>query len=373
MLRVERGARDKRIRRNHRGALLTRHIRHYPSPGINRRRQSRIRRAQQPAIVFDGPHPSLLQVLLPCPAISIPAVIRDIHQHPGPIERKPSHFVGKNRLITDKGPDSFSASIQRLARCAMLKLPNLFRQPASESKYLRKRQILSKRHEVNFVIPPRPFPLRTHQRRRIENQRTLPPALVRWRHSDRSHDHPVARLPSQFAHRIAKPHVISEERSRGLWPDNHFFSRSCASFRVCDWRLQAQTSQILQCALKVILCPIRLNRNIRLHQNRCPICGRRRWLHRPLSHLKHKRRPKRRPEQPIPPAFLHQKRRRKNAIHQHNLKRDSIHARQSCDSTHRDIRSLRVSQQLPRKRRNPRPRQLDCDPNKWRRHQRAHQ
>jgi len=58
--------------------------------------------AQQPAVIFDSAHAGLFQVLGVGPAVTIPTIIRDVHENFGAIGGQLPDFVGKDRLIADE-------------------------------------------------------------------------------------------------------------------------------------------------------------------------------------------------------------------------------------------------------------------------------
>ena len=51
--------------------------------------------AQQPAIVFDGTHAGLVQVLGPCAGVAVPAVVGNIDEDLGAVGGKLTDFSGK--------------------------------------------------------------------------------------------------------------------------------------------------------------------------------------------------------------------------------------------------------------------------------------
>src|SRR4029077_2356084 len=75
---IERGYGSERIRRDQYRPLLARNLRSDSPPWIDRGRNSCIRSAQQPAIILDRAHASLIQMLSVGPAIAVPAIIRNI-------------------------------------------------------------------------------------------------------------------------------------------------------------------------------------------------------------------------------------------------------------------------------------------------------
>src|ERR1700704_3912851 len=112
-------------------------------------------------------------MLLPGAAVTVPSVIRNVHQKLRSLQRSLSHLVGKNRFIADKHPEPLPPRVQWRSRRASLKLSHFFGQSSGKRKDLRKRQIFTERHEMHFVIPSNPLPLRTDQGGGIENLRAL--------------------------------------------------------------------------------------------------------------------------------------------------------------------------------------------------------
>src|SRR6202140_5469185 len=217
MPRVKAGTGTKRIRRRQRRADLAFSCRHDPSIRIDRCRHPRIRSRQQPPPILDRPHLCLLQVLLPCATVTVPSVIRNVHQNLRSLQRSLSYFVGKNRFIADKHPKPLPPRVQWHSRRASLKLSHFFGQSSGKGKHLRKRQIFTERHEMHFVVASNPLTLRTDQRGGIENLRASSAraffAVVHGgvhsgvhgrRDANRSRHHPSSRLPPQLTHRIPK-------------------------------------------------------------------------------------------------------------------------------------------------------------------------
>src|SRR5579863_1505112 len=72
---VERSYRSERVMRDQRSTLLAWKPLHSSPVGIYRRCHARVRRAQKPAVVLDGAHARLIQVLCVSAAVAVPAVV----------------------------------------------------------------------------------------------------------------------------------------------------------------------------------------------------------------------------------------------------------------------------------------------------------
>ena len=120
--------------RNQRSPLFARNARDHAAPGIDRGGDAGIGFAQQPAIVFDGPHARLIQVLREGAAISIPSVIGNIHQKLRALISELPDLIGKDRLIADENSKPLAACVERYAGCAVSELADFFGQAAREGK-----------------------------------------------------------------------------------------------------------------------------------------------------------------------------------------------------------------------------------------------
>src|ERR1700733_11387650 len=124
---VKRGYGGERIWRDQRCANLPRNLRRQPAPRVNRCRDPGIRGAQNPAIIFDCPHPRLVQVLRVCAAIAVPAIVRNIYKNLSAIVGELAHIVGEDRFITDKNSQSRATSIEGNSRLPRTKFPYFLR------------------------------------------------------------------------------------------------------------------------------------------------------------------------------------------------------------------------------------------------------
>ena len=170
--RVERGYRSECIGRDQRAAFFPRQPRHGPPIRIDRSRHAGISRTQNPAVILDRPHASLIEMLCVGAAVAIPAVIRYIHKNLCAVIRKLPHFIWKHRLVADENSQRRAARISGARDCPRSKLSDFFSQSAGKCEQLGKRQVFSERHQMHFVVAGRPIARRTHQRRRIENFRS---------------------------------------------------------------------------------------------------------------------------------------------------------------------------------------------------------
>src|SRR5215469_3653337 len=102
MASVERGYVGEGIGSAQSASDLTLQAGYDASVGVHRCGHTRVGGKQKPAIVLDGAHARLIQMLGIGAAIAIPTVVRNIHEDLGPIAGELPNFVGKDRFVTDK-------------------------------------------------------------------------------------------------------------------------------------------------------------------------------------------------------------------------------------------------------------------------------
>src|ERR1022692_5283924 len=139
MTRIEGGTRAESIRCLERGANFARRGGYDSSIRIDGSRHPRVRRREQPAVIFDGAHFGLLQMLVPGAAVAVPAVVRNIQQNLCALQRSLTHLVGKDRLVADERSQVFAAGLQWCVRSAVLKFSHFFSQSSRKLKEFRKR------------------------------------------------------------------------------------------------------------------------------------------------------------------------------------------------------------------------------------------
>src|SRR4051812_10570831 len=99
---VERGDRSAGIRRDKCGSLLAGNTGSNASPGIDGRGHSSVGVTEEPAIVLNGTHTSLIQVLRICATVAIPAIIRNVHEDLRTLIGRLPDFIGENRFVADE-------------------------------------------------------------------------------------------------------------------------------------------------------------------------------------------------------------------------------------------------------------------------------
>src|SRR5260221_14586707 len=92
------------------GADMARRSRNHSAERADGGGHTRIRSAQHPPMVLNGPHPHHVQVLPGRAGIAIPPVIGDIDQHLRSLLYELPHLIAEDRLITDKGAVGMAAS-----------------------------------------------------------------------------------------------------------------------------------------------------------------------------------------------------------------------------------------------------------------------
>ncbi len=68
-------------------------LRHHAAEWIDGSGNSRVRGAQQPAVVLDGTHACDVQVLLGCPRVAKPAIIGDVDEYLSAMIGKLTHLA----------------------------------------------------------------------------------------------------------------------------------------------------------------------------------------------------------------------------------------------------------------------------------------
>src|SRR5271155_3239626 len=165
-------------------------------------------------------------MLVPCAAITVPAVVRNIHQDLGTVQRPLANLVGENRFVTDEHSEAFATGIKRRMRSAMLELAHLFGQSTGKGEEPRKGQVLPKGDQMHFVVAASPGSFRSDQRRGVENLREPSAAVHGGIDSDRSGNYPLVGLPGQGAERISKEGIVGVERRRRLGPNDQIVGLS---------------------------------------------------------------------------------------------------------------------------------------------------
>src|SRR5690242_40503 len=115
---IERGSRFEAVRSLQYGTDISRSDGKHLAQGTDRRRNSIVGCAQQPAAIFDRSHPCHIQMLSRGAIPPIPAVIRDVDEQLRSILREPQHFIRKNRFVADEGPHSMIVHTQYVALIA---------------------------------------------------------------------------------------------------------------------------------------------------------------------------------------------------------------------------------------------------------------
>ena len=62
---------------------------------------------RQPAIIFDGAHAGLIQVLRVGAAVAIPSVVGNVHQELRALIGELADFIGKYRFVADEHAEAF--------------------------------------------------------------------------------------------------------------------------------------------------------------------------------------------------------------------------------------------------------------------------
>src|SRR5579872_7492225 len=148
---------DKRIRRPQSSTGFSRRAGYDASVRIDSGSHACIRIEQQPAVIFDGSHARLFEMLRVGAAVAVPAVVRNIYQHLRSIPNKLANFIRKNGFVADEHAEFCTARIQRLSRRASGKISDFLGQASRKREHLSERNVLAERHQMNLVITRGPF------------------------------------------------------------------------------------------------------------------------------------------------------------------------------------------------------------------------
>src|SRR5262249_14882349 len=154
------------------------------------------------------------------PAVSVPAVVRNVHQHLCPFLRKLANFIGEDRLVADEDAQLLISGYECGARSAAGEVPDLLGEAAGESEHPLEWNVLAERHQVDFVVAAIPVALRIHQCCGIKNVSGLLVRQFGVLHANTSSDNPRVRTSSNLAEAIAKKRITGVERRRRLRPDD---------------------------------------------------------------------------------------------------------------------------------------------------------
>src|SRR5579859_3259414 len=88
--------------RGERVLLVARNALPYAAVGIDRRGDTVVGVAQNPAAVFDRPHAGHVQVLPRSAGVAIPSVVADVDQHFSAELREVAHLVGEDGFVADE-------------------------------------------------------------------------------------------------------------------------------------------------------------------------------------------------------------------------------------------------------------------------------
>src|SRR3954462_14968001 len=84
--------------------------------------------------------------------LSKPAVVRDIHQQPGPLLGEHANLIRKNGLVTDERSQLVAVHRKYQPLGTGNKITNFFGQLLGEAEHVLERNILSERNQVDFVV-----------------------------------------------------------------------------------------------------------------------------------------------------------------------------------------------------------------------------
>ena len=174
MLRVERDVIAESVERGQRIRPVARNALAHPAVRINRRCDPVVGVPQNPSPIFDRPHAGHVQVLPWSARIAVPTIVADIHQHLGAQASELPHLVGKNSLIADEDAVAMSIEVEDFALLAACKLSDSSGELARKEQKVLEGDVLSKRHEVDFVVAANPDPVRPDDHRGV----VVPPGLI---------------------------------------------------------------------------------------------------------------------------------------------------------------------------------------------------
>src|SRR5277367_7149038 len=122
------------------------------SVGIDGRGHAVVGIAQNPATIFDGTHPSHIQVLPRRACVAVPAIVGDVDEDLGSIHGELAYFIGKDRFIADEDTEGVSTCAEDLAILAAVEVVDLLSEVFREEEDIAVRDVFAKRHEMNLVV-----------------------------------------------------------------------------------------------------------------------------------------------------------------------------------------------------------------------------
>src|SRR5580704_5680701 len=144
-------------------------------------------------------------------AVTVPAVIGDVHKNLRALIGKLAHFAGKNGFVTDEDTDALVSCVKRLARSTVLEFADFFGQTSGKREQTRKGQVLAEGYEVNFVVACSPFAGGADQCGGVKDLCGRRSRGCR-RGSDRTGYNPRPGLARHRAERVAKTRIVGEKR-----------------------------------------------------------------------------------------------------------------------------------------------------------------
>src|ERR1019366_6965430 len=83
---------------------------------------------------------------------SKPTIIGNVHEQLRTVQREAAHFRRENRFVADKDAETSAGHLPNTRYRAGREVRNIRSQPAGERQPAAERNVLTERHQVNFVI-----------------------------------------------------------------------------------------------------------------------------------------------------------------------------------------------------------------------------
>src|SRR3984885_5869053 len=147
-----------------RGERVTRHTRHKPPVGVDDGRDAGVGITQQPAAIFDRTHARHVERLPRRAGVAVPAVVRDVDQHPGALLYEQPYLIAENLFVTDEDTKAVAIGGEDHAPPSMGHVAGRLGQVFGKGKKSLIRYVLSPRDQVNLVVTAGNCAIQAHEK-----------------------------------------------------------------------------------------------------------------------------------------------------------------------------------------------------------------
>src|SRR5205823_5092373 len=102
-------------------------------------------------------------------AVSVPAIVRNIHQNLRAAIGELANFVREHRFVAYENSDLLVTGLERIARRAAGEIADFFGEAAGKAKQAFEGNVFAEWNQVDLVVASVPIAIRGYERRRIEN------------------------------------------------------------------------------------------------------------------------------------------------------------------------------------------------------------